>query len=138
MNSVFSLQFSYFLFTWTCHNRTAVNKTSKLHERCPQIVYSDKEESFKELLENDKFVSVHIKNLQFWVRAMFKVYNYISSPYRETIISIKIYEFLQLNWPNVRSLFCGTKSISLFGSKIWNFVPNESKKETLDAFKKIF
>ena len=44
----------------------------------------------------------------------------------------------QFDLPNVRSVFCGTESISFLGLKIWNIVPNEFKKETsLDAFKKL-
>ena len=47
-------------------------------------------------------------------------------------------QFSQFNLPNVRSAFCGTKSILSLGRKIWNIVPDKSKKEiSLDAFHKL-
>ena len=52
----------------------------KLHERCLQKIYNDKKSSFQELLESDKSVPIHIKNLQVLATEMFKVYRDISPP----------------------------------------------------------
>ena len=50
----------------------------------------------------------------------------------------KLRQFSQFDLPNVKSVFCGTKSISFLGPETWNIVPNEFKKEILlDAFKKL-
>ena len=41
------------------------------------------------------------------------------------------------NFSNGRSVYCGIKSISFLGLKMWNIVLNKFKKETpLNAFKK--
>ena len=83
MNSFFSSQFSYCPIIWMCHSRTVNSKINKLHERCLWIIYNEKKSSFKELLETDKSVPMHIKNLQVLATEMFKVYR--------KIISIKEY-----------------------------------------------
>ena len=82
MNSFSSSQFSYCPLIWMCiyHSRTVNSKMIKLHERCLQKIYNDKKSSFQELLESDKFVPIHIKNLQVLATEMFKVYRDISPP----------------------------------------------------------
>ena len=44
-----------------CYNSTVNNR---LYERCLRIVYSNKKSCFKEPLETDKSVPIHIKNLE--------------------------------------------------------------------------
>ena len=63
MNSFFTSQFSYCPLIWMCHSRTINNKINKLHKRCLPIIYNDKKSSFKELLETDKSVPIHINPL---------------------------------------------------------------------------
>ena len=46
------------------HNRSNNNKITHLHERCLRLIYSYKSSSYKELLERDRSVSIHHKNLQ--------------------------------------------------------------------------
>ena len=136
-------QFSYCLLICMCHSRTINSKTNKLHERCLRIVYNDKKSSFRELFETDKSVPLHIKNLQVLATEMFKLYRNISPPIARQLFQSRnndynLRQFSQFELPNVRSVFCGTVSISFLGPKIWNIVPNEFKKETsLHAFKKL-
>ena len=143
MNSFFSSQFSYCPFVWMRHSRTVDSKINKLHERCLRIIYNNKKSSFKELLETDKAVPIHIKNLQVLTTEMFKVYRNIFPPiviqlFQSRNNDYNLRQFSQFELPNVRSVFCGTVSISFLGPKIWNIVPNEFKKETsLHAFKKL-
>ena len=81
--------------------------------------------------------------MQFLATEMFKVYRNISPPIvRELFQSMNndynLRQFSQFELPDVRRVFCGTEGISFLGSKIWNTVPNEFKKETsLHAFKKL-
>ena len=90
MNLFFTLQFSYCPLIWMCHSRKVNSKINKLHERCLQIVFNDKNSSFKELLETDKSLPDNIKNLQVLATEMFKVHRNISlSLYRETVFLIK-------------------------------------------------
>ena len=143
MNSFFSSQFSYCPLIWMCHSRTVNSKISKTHERCLRIVYNDNKSSFKELLETDKSLQIQIKILQILAIEIFKVYRNISSAIVRQLFQSRnndynLRQFSQFELPNVRSVFCGTVSISFLGPKIWNIVPNEFKKETsLHAFKKL-
>ena len=53
-------------------------KINRLHERCLQIIYSDKRSPFKTPLEKDGSVSVHNQNLQILATEMYKIKNGIS------------------------------------------------------------
>ena len=50
-------------FVWICHSRASNGKINRLHKRCFQIIYSDKQSSFETLLEKDESVFVHNRNL---------------------------------------------------------------------------
>ena len=79
MNSFFKSQFSYCPLVWMCHSRTINNKINHLHERCLRLIYNNKISSFKELLERDRSVPLHNRNLQMLVTEMFEVYGNIGS-----------------------------------------------------------
>ena len=123
MNSFFSLQFSYCSLIWMCQSRIVNSKINKLHERCLRITYNDKKSPFKELLETDKSVSIHIKNLQVLATEMFKVYRNIFSPIVTQLFQSRnndynLRQFSQFEIPIVKSVFCGTERISFFAQKI--------------------
>ena len=80
MNSFFNSQFSYCPLIWMFHSRIMNNKINRLHERCICLIYGDKTSSFEELLEQDKSVSIHTRNLQMLATEMFKVYRSMSPP----------------------------------------------------------
>ena len=75
MNSFFTTQFNYCPLVCMCHNRTVNNKINCLHERCLRIVYNDNKSSFQELLDKDKGVTIHVKNVRALAVEMFKVSN---------------------------------------------------------------
>ena len=54
------------------HNRSLNNNTNRIHEKALRIVYRDKKPNFKELLQKDNYVTVHVKNLQVLVTEMYK------------------------------------------------------------------
>ena len=80
MNPFFTSQCTYCPLMWMCHSRTINSKINKLHERCLRIVYNGKKSSFKELLETDKSVPIHTKNMQVLATEMFKVNRNMSPP----------------------------------------------------------
>ena len=61
-----------------CHSSAVNNKINKLHENRLRIVYNDQKSCFKELLETDKSVLIHIKDLQVLATEIFKVYRNLS------------------------------------------------------------
>ena len=48
---------------WICCNRSFNHKINRLHERCLEIIYSDKISSFDELLDKDESVSIDHQNI---------------------------------------------------------------------------
>lgn len=58
------------------HNRSLNNKINRIHARALRIVYRDKNLTFEDFLENDKYVTVHMETVQVTeVTGMFKVQN---------------------------------------------------------------
>ena len=49
-----------------------------MYHRAQRIVHQDKKSSFKELLQKDKSVSVHMKNLHYLATEIFKIKNGLS------------------------------------------------------------
>ena len=67
------MQFNYCIFIWMLHSRKSNNKIKHLHELCFQLIYSDKNSSYENLLEKDNSVSIHHKNIQALAIEIFKV-----------------------------------------------------------------
>ena len=140
--SFFMAQFNYCPSIWMCHNRTYNNKLNRLHERCLQLIYSDKRSIFEDLLEKDNSVSIHHKNLQALAIEMFKVHTKTSLEIMQEVFQVK--EQGNPNLQNqtdfvilqVKSVNHGLESIRILGSKIWESLPNVLKnKESVDSFK---
>ena len=66
-----------------------INKINLLHEKRLRIVYSDKTSSFKELLEKDGSISIHIRNLQVFVTKTFRIYKVLSRAVITNIFHIR-------------------------------------------------
>ena len=131
----FILRFTIQLLpSYLCHSRTINNKINILHEICLRMVYNSKKLSFKELLETDKSVPIHIKNLQVLATEIIKVYRNISPPIVRQLCQLKNNDYnlwvFKIWFPKCRKCFCGTESFLFLGSKIWHTVPNAFKKET--------
>ena len=87
MNAFFKLQFSYCPLVQMCHSRTNNSQINRLHERCLRIIYIDKQSLFELLLEKDKYVSIHSRNLQILATEMYKIKNDLSP-----LIVIELFE----------------------------------------------
>ena len=83
----FDAQFTSYLWCG-CFIVQLNNKINRSYERCLRVTYEDHKASFEELLEMDKSVLVHYKDLQCLAIELYKVFNEISR-YNERCISIK-------------------------------------------------
>ena len=142
MNAFFKSQFSYCPLIWMCHSRANNNKINRLHERCLRIVFSDKQSSFKTLLEKDSSVSIHNRNLQILATEMYKIKNNLSPPIIADLFEQRNEQHYNLrNWaqfslPAIRTVYHGSESISFLGPKIWNMLPDKLKNaNSLEVFK---
>ena len=115
---------------------------NRLHERCLRIVYGDTRSSFEDLLDKDKSVSIHLKNLQTLALEMFKVAKNLSAPIKSEIFEKRNNAYDMRNpsefvLPKVNSAFYGIESISYLGPEILSMVLVEIKKlTTINAFKR--
>ena len=72
LNMFFSSHFSYFLLVSMFYSLAKNNKINWLHERCFQIMHSDKKSTLIELLKKIYSVSIHTRNFHFLGIEMFK------------------------------------------------------------------
>ena len=73
MRSFMMSQSSYCPLIWMCDSRKINNQINKLHERDLRLAYNDKSPSFREIIERDKSVTIHEKNIQVLLTEIFKV-----------------------------------------------------------------
>ena len=73
MKAFVTSQFGYCPLVWVCHSRALNNKINKLHKRSLRLVYDDRQLIFEELLNIDKAVTIHSRNLQVLATELYKV-----------------------------------------------------------------
>ena len=129
MNSFFNSQFNYCPLVWMFHSRSINNKINRLHERVLRIVYNDFKSSFKNLLEKDGTVSIHVKNLQKLATEMFKISKNVSVPLMSEL------SYQKANHYDLQNPY-GQASIRYLSPLICQLVPSEFKDlNTVSAFK---
>ena len=60
-----TLQFNYCPLVWMFHTKQINNRINNLHEKALRVTYQDRNSSFSELLNLDKSVSIHYKNIKY-------------------------------------------------------------------------
>ena len=85
MKAFISSQFGYCPLVWMYHNRKLNNRINKIQERALRLVYNDNTSNLNELLEIDKSVTVHERNLQVLVTEIYKIENNLSPGIMENI-----------------------------------------------------
>ena len=125
-------QFNYAPLTWMFHSRTLNNKINRLHERSLRLVYNEDNLTFQELLDLDDSMTIHHRNIQKLAIEMFKIKKNLSSPLMKKIFTenTNTYDLREKRcWEstNVRTVHCGTETISYRGPKTWDMVPQSMK-----------
>ena len=68
-------------------SKTINRKIDRLHERALRLAYKDYVSNFHELLEKDKSVTIHSRNLRALVIEMYKIHHKISPSFiRELVV----------------------------------------------------
>ena len=141
MKAFITSHFSYCPLVWMFHSKEINNKINRIHERSLRLVYSDKTSTFKELLDKDKSVSVHHKNIQVLATEIYKTVNGLAPTIMNSIFEIKNIEYNLRNKNNfksrrISSVRYGIDSLTYLGPKIWNIALEDIKKsESLHVFK---
>ena len=133
--------FSYYPLVWMCHSRTLNNKINKLHERALQLVYDDSLSTFEELLNIDKSVTIHHRNLQVLATELYKVRHglapeLINDIFKKRNVTYNFRKNSTFETRNIKSVYYGSEKISFIGPKIWELLPSNLKdSENLNIFK---
>ena len=116
-------------------------KINHIHERALRLVHNDYTSSFGELLEKDKSVCIHHRNIQYVAIEMYKVINELCPQSVRDIFEIKddpIKSRKTFIRPKIKTVYKGEGSLRNFGPLIWNnMIPDKLKNyTTLQKFKK--
>ena len=142
MKAFITSQFSYCPLIWMFHTRALNSKINSIHERALRITYKDKSSTFNELLNKDKSITIHHKNLQVLATEMYKVKNQMAPEILHDTFKIRTptYDLRNNSYFSIRqvhSVYHGTESLSFLGPKIWELVPEDIKhSESYEIFKR--
>ena len=136
-------QFSYCPLIWMFCGRKLNRKINHIHERALRFVYDDYTSTFESLLEKDKSVSIHHRNIHRVAIEMYKVINNLSPGIIQDLFQKREISALRIQTntfirPYVDTVYKGEDSLRNFGPIVWNkLLPNKFKSaSTLEEFKK--
>ena len=141
MRTFIESQFNYCPLLWMFHSREMNNKINKLHERALRVVYKNYDITFEQLLEKDKSVTIHDKNLQKLAVEMYKAKHNLSPVPVQDLFNLQDVPYELRNkrcWqvPLVQNVNSGTESLKYRGIKTWDLVPDDIKQSiSLEIFK---
>ena len=141
MRAFATSQFQYCPLVWMFHSRKMNSKISRLHERALRIAYKDYSSSFATLLEKDRSVTIHEKNMQLLMTEMLKTINNLNPSFMNEIFIQRTppYDLRNTNTfllPSVHTVNYGTETVRYRGQRIWRSLPQEIKDTgSLQQFK---
>ena len=131
MKAFIQSRFGYCPLIWMCHSRALNTRINRIHERALRMVYNDYTSTFKMLLDKDKSVTVHVRNIQTLAIEVFKTVNGVSPkimsnvfPLKKTVTHCSKQIFVTRNTKTVNY---GLETISVLGPKIWSILPKDWK-----------
>ena len=142
MKAFITSQFGYCPLVWMFHTRRINNRINRLHERSLRLTYKDFNSTFQELLDKDKSVSIHQRNLQVFAIMLYKIKNNLSPEivgeifYANSQTHYDLRCNLEFQTINVHTVRYGTESLLFMANKIWPLIPTTIKNSpTLESFK---
>ena len=128
-------------FFGICASVSFAPKINKLHERALRLVYDNRQSTFEELLNIDKSVTIHHRNLQVLATELYKVHHGLAPELMNNIFKKRnvTYNFRKnstFETRNIKSVYYGFETISFLGPKIWELLPSNNKdSENLNILK---
>ena len=99
-----------------------------MHERSLRVVYNYKNFTFKDLLDKDKAVSIHTRNLQILVTEMFEVKIIIQEIFQtDDSNNFNLRKNRGFRPHNPKTVYYEAKTISVLGPKLRIILPDEYK-----------
>ena len=132
MQSFVHSQFSHCPLVWMFCSRKLNDRINSVHKRALRIVYLDYCSTFAELLERDKSVTIHQRNLQLLAVEMFKIVKKIGPELMREIFKysndIATRSDRKFQRPNVETESYGKSSTRDLGPILWDqMLPAEFK-----------
>ena len=91
-NAVLKSQFNYSRLVWMFCSRTSNNMINKLHERGLGVLLGDDLSDFESLMQNNKDICSHHKNIQGLMTEIFKIKNELAPPLMDSIFDSRIFK----------------------------------------------
>ena len=108
-------------------------KINQIHERAPRAVYNSYTSSFEDLLNIDKSMKIHHRNIHCVAIEMFKVKNNLCPPFLRELFQLntgpstrKRNTFIRAKVKTVK----GENSLRVFGPIVWNNMLPENVKNS--------
>ena len=110
------------------HSRQLRNKIDKLQERALRVTYQDYESSFEVLMEKDRSITVHQRNLQNLMTEMYKTKNDLNPAFMREIFCQQECQYNLRNsndfpLPRIKTVTYGSETIRFRGPQVWATVP---------------
>ena len=77
-NAFINSQFNYARLIWMFAGKTSINKICKIHHRTLQVNHNDYQKSYDELLDINKDVNIHQKQLRILALEVFKSISHVN------------------------------------------------------------
>ena len=138
-----TFQFNDCPLVWMWHSWT-FNRINNIHHRALRIFYQDKKSSFEKLLQKDKYVSAHMKKLQYLPTEIFNVKSSLSPMIMHKVFnfqeneSFNLRKGIHLASRNMHTKHFGadTKYLSSSGPNLWKLILDKIKHASiLSVFK---
>ena len=118
---------------WMCHRKKINNQINKLHERVLRLVYNDTSSFWGELLERDKSVTIHERNIQILLAETFRVKSRVAPEILTELFKFKDHSHdLRRNncieWQIIKSYKYGSEIVLKLEAKLWKILPENIKK----------
>ena len=145
INSYFIANLNYCPLFWMFSSASSLKKIENLQKGALKFFYNDYEISYEELLLKSGRATVNVNRLRI---LCIEIYKTISNPnpefmrdlfsLRETSRLVRENYMLNLSIPVHNQVTFGSKSLRVFGPKVWNSLPYHIKSsESLELFKMI-
>ena len=115
---------------------------NKVHERALRVILGDDLSGFESLLQNNKDICSHHKNIQSLMIEMFKIKNELAPPIMDSMFerrneSYNLRNFQEFLTERKRTLHYGLETLSYLLPQLWSPLPENIKEvESLETFKR--
>ena len=133
--SFIMVNFNYCPLVWHFCGEVNTKKVEKIQERALRFIYEDCSASYDELLSKSKLPSLKVRRMRSLAIEVYKVINKGCPAYLQDLIHIKnnSYAFRYQNiaeLAQVRTISYGLQSFRYAGTKLWNELPDEFRKQS--------